>query len=341
MFMDHRTLNDLAGEVRAALADAGLDAAVEALGPIDDREGELRIDTDGRSITALVATRADLRPVHAESLEPPGAGRAGVLVADRISDASRQVLRDRGWGWLDRRRGALRVWAPGLRIDTTVTPTVAPDVRPKVANPFTPAGRMLALWLLTHPAEHASPRALHRDLGISAGQVSNLLQALLAENLLRKDRTPLVPELFWALAEHWAPRRHALASLPTAAELASATELRTDRWVLSDTAAALALGAPVVARPDWPPDLYLPDERSLSWLLGRSVLAPEWSQRSATVAVAPTPLVCDPRLRRPGSSWPLAHPVVVALDLAADRGRGRQVVEEWDPDPAEGVVRVW
>ena len=96
-------------------------------------------------------------------------------------------------------------------------------------------------------------------------------------------------------------------------------------------------GAPLVVRPDTPPDLYVPDERVLSWLLARSVVAADWPHRTVSVAVAPTPLVCDPRLRHPGDEWPLAHPVVVALDLATDRGRGRQVVDEWDPPPAAGI----
>ena len=66
-------------------------------------------------------------------------------------------------------------------------------------------------------------------------------------------------------------------------------------------------------------------------------------QRAATVAVAPTPLVLDPRFRRHDDheTWPLAHPVVVALDLAVDRSRGRDVVDAWDVDAALGVQRVW
>lgn len=347
--MDHRTLNDLADELRAALLDAGIDAVVEPLRTVGDRYGLVRLDADGRSTDLLVAGRSDLRPVHAAELitaagdDDPQPVVPGVVVADRVAERSRQTLRDNGWGWLDRRRGHLRVWVPGLRLDTAVTPTAAPAATAgsKPTNPFTPAGRNLALWLLTHPDDHASPRALHRELDISAGQVSNLLHALEAESLLRRDRRPLVPELFWALAEHWQPRRHALAAMPTPAELAAAPELRAERWVLTDTAAALAHGAPVVAHPDSPVDLYLPDERALSWLLARSVLAAEWSQRLATVAVAPSPLACDPRLRTLATPWPLAHPVVVALDLAADRGRGRQIVDEWAPPPESGIIRVW
>lgn len=340
--MDHRTLNELAGELTAALGDVGLVATVDPLVTVGDRLGAVRVEADGRSNELLVATRADLRPVHADELVDDAAGRVGLVIADRVAERSRQTLRERGWGWLDRRRGHLRLWVPGLRIDTAVTPTLAPSaaVR-KMTNAFTPAGRELVLWLLTHPDEHASPRALHRELGISAGQISNLLGALEADTLLRRDRTPLLPELFWALVEQWHPRRHGLVSMPADAELAAAPELRADRWVLTDTVAALRHGAPLVASPDAPPDLYLPDERALSWLLSRSVAAVEWEQRTVSVAVAPTPLACDPRLRTPGDRWPVAHPVVVALDLATDRGRGRQMVDEWDPDPATGVRRVW
>lgn len=339
--MDHRTLNELARELQVGLRGLDLPAQVEPGRVLDHSRGELIVDLDGRSIRTQVISRSDLRPVHADEVPRLDDADAGIVFADRIADRSREVLRQRGWGWLDRRRGRLRLWATGVRVDALVPPTLAPEVTAGAANPFTPAGRQLALWLLTHPDEHASPRALHRELGISASQISNLLAALSAEALLRKDRRPLVPELFWALAEHWRPVRHPIVSLPGPAELAASPELGVDRWVATDTAAALAYGAPVVASADYPVDLYLPTERSLSWLLGRSVRAAEPGQRSATVAVAPSPLVCDSRLRRDGSPWPLAHPVVVALDLAVDRGRGREVLEGWDPAADLGVTRVW
>ncbi len=343
--MDHRTLNELAGELAASLHAAGLEATVEVDGILDNRCGLVRLHADGRTTELVVTSRADLRPIHADELLDTMAdriaGHTGVVVADRIAERSRLTLQDHGWGWLDRRRGHLRVWVPGLRIDTRVTPTLHAADRPRPANPFTPAGMNLVLWLLTHPDDHASPRKLHRELDISASQVSNLLQALEAESLLRRDRRPLVPELFWALVEHWWPRRHPLASMPSPAELAAAPELRANQWVVGDTVAALGHGAPVAVAPDTPADLYLPDERTLSWLLSRSVQAPEWSQRVASVAVAPCSLVCDPRLRVDASPWPLVHPVVAALDLATDRGRGREIVELWQPSAEVGITRVW
>jgi hypothetical protein len=116
---------------------------------------------------------------------------------------------------------------------------------------------------------------------------------------------------------------------------------------VTDSAAAVALGAPLVVGGDHPPDLYVPDEEVLRWVLHRWPVASEYEQRAATVAVGPTSLVTDARLRFdpvPGiAGWhgALAHPVVVALDLATDRARGREVVSAWDPDEAWGITRVW
>jgi hypothetical protein len=36
--------------------------------------------------------------------------------------------------------------------------------------------------------------------------------------------------------------------------------------------------------------------------------------------------------------WPVAHPLFVALDLAQDTGRGREILDAWTP--TEGT-RVW
>jgi len=44
--------------------------------------------------------------------------------------------------------------------------------------------------------------------------------------------------------------------------------------------------------------------------------------------------------QRTSGGFAVAHPVVVALDLAHDRARGREIVEAWDPGDL-GVARVW
>ena len=346
LFVDQRTLNELAGELRQALEQLGVPVAITTGTIRADGPGELFVTFDGVVMTIAVITRADLRPAQAKDLPAvggPDEPATGMVFADRLAENTREILRARGWGWLDRRRGHLRLWCPGARIDTTVTPSGPPESISRVANPFSPKGRELALWLLLHPGQPASPRAISREIDITAGQVTNLLQALTADALLRRDKTPLVPELFWALVEHWKPKRHALAAMPSFAELAAAPEMQAKRWVISDTRAASIFGAPVAVAPGYPPDLYVPDQKALSWLLNRSTMAPDFNQRVATVAIAPTALVCEARFRRrdPGEQWPLAHPVVVALDLAVDRNRGREVVEQWDPDVSLGITRVW
>ena len=39
-----------------------------------------------------------------------------------------------------------------------------------------------------------------------------------------------------------------------------------------------------------------------------------------------------------GEPWPVAHRVVVALDIAQDRARGLEALEQWQP---EGIARAW
>ncbi len=59
------------------------------------------------------------------------------------------------------------------------------------------------------------------------------------------------------------------------------------------------------------------------------------TQRACTLAVAPAHSICARRFRGPGP-WRLAHPVVLALNLAADPGRGREALAGWNP-----AERVW
>jgi hypothetical protein len=92
---------------------------------------------------------------------------------------------------------------------------------------------------------------------------------------------------------------------------------------------------------DYPPDFYVPSEvqlRQASITFGE---APRFEGRACTVAVAPTPLVCNERSERSSSAqpdFPLAHPLFTALDLAGDRSRGAEILDEWEP---EGFARVW
>jgi len=78
--------------------------------------------------------------------------------------------------------------------------------------------------------------------------------------------------------------------------------------------------------------------RRATALLGE---AADERRRACMVAVAPVRLVC---LRRrdhsdtSGEVWPVANHVVVALDIAADKARGQEALDQWQP---EGIARAW
>jgi hypothetical protein len=149
------------------------------------------------------------------------------------------------------------------------------------------------------------------------------------------------PELFWELVTPWHERALGLAAFPGLAgpfEQLSWLGLPSD-WVLTDTQAALLLGAPVLASADGTADFYVPQPAIVD--LAVSHFGPARGAPSATVRTTRYAGIHeDEPFRRTSSGLRVAHPVVVALDLAHDRARGREIVEGWDPGSV-GVERVW
>ena len=100
MFVTARTdeATQLLGDLAEAATALGLDASV-----VDDA-----LVVDGTRLGLRLVARAHPTPADLGQVVADGAGRLPALVvADRISDAGRDVLRKAGWGWLDR-RGHLR-----------------------------------------------------------------------------------------------------------------------------------------------------------------------------------------------------------------------------------------
>jgi len=103
---------DLSREIGDALGSIGLD--------VREVDGVLTVD-GSRVALNLVArahpTPADLRLLveAAPNLLP------AMVVADRISEPGRDELRRAGWGWLDR-RGHVRLWTPGVRVESPDRP---------------------------------------------------------------------------------------------------------------------------------------------------------------------------------------------------------------------------
>jgi hypothetical protein len=98
---------------------------------------------------------------------------------------------------------------------------------------------------------------------------------------------------------------------------------------------------PVVARGDYPPDFYVPSPTALRRAVALLGEIDDARHRACTIAVAPVRLVCLRRVDRSqiaGESWPVANHIVVALDIAADKARGLEALDQWQP---EEIVRAW
>jgi len=111
------------------------------------------------------------------------------------------------------------------------------------------------------------------------------------------------------------------------------------RGEASGTAAAAALGAPVVSTTSVP-DLYVPGPVVVTIAARRFGIARDATVAAASIAVAPVTAVTAETVgdREAANGWRLAHPVAVALDLAQDRSRGREILDGWEPI---GIERVW
>lgn len=290
----------------------------------------------------------------------PIEGAVPMMVAEWFSTAALDALNRVGWSWYDRRRGRLRLDVPasGINANYHVPPSQrAADEPAARRDPLASAvGRELAVHLLiVDQARPSSYRETSEVLGRSVSSVHAAMAALKHEGLVTDDGEPLRRELFDALARAWRPRVTALGGLPqpgTASVLERAPELNLfdptrPGWALTDTRAAAAWGAPVVASGAYPPDFYVPSRRALRWATQQYGAAPTFDQRAATVAVAPVPIVCarryDPTaLPEPADEeFLLAHPLFVALDLARDPARGREILAGWEPDGPEGFRRAW
>ena len=270
-----------------------------------------------------------------------------VVVADRIGDEARRALQGAGWGWLDR-RGSLHLEGNGVFIHADVPPTLD---RPGPRDPLrTPAGLAVACGLLAQPATDLGVRELAYELGRSPSTVSETLKALRDDGLVDGAANRPSAELFWAVADVWPGKRTGLAGEPgpdprpvsDALQLGFVDVEVTVGWALTNTRAAAAYGAPVAARADQPPDYFVPTGALLQRARALLGVAPSPSEVRATVRVAPVPGICQRRVD--ASKWsvelrPLASPLFVALDLAQDAGRGREILADWTPP--EPWTRVW
>jgi len=333
----------------AALADLAKDAVAAALKgiaityePATNPTADLIVRVDDREVLIDIKATAYATPerVHALVRHSPPGSAIRLLVADHITEAARQELSAAGWSWLDR-RGHLYLRAAGVIIDRDVEPLA----RPSVTAPAQPiagrAGIAVAYLLLLAPNEPQPVRASAPGLGFSPASISTVRTALRAAGLLERNDLPVVPELFWALADVWHSERTWLANEPKPGDThTNVRDLEGSGWCLTGTAAAAEWGAPVVA-PHPVVDLFVPGPVIITIArreYGTARNAP--ADAAASIAVAPASAITSHRLPpRRHAGWPLAHPLAVALDLAQDRGRGREILADWTPPPR--FHRVW
>lgn len=331
-----------------ALERLAVDALTAALDSIAVRhqsvplsDGDLIARVDDRDVSIEIKTTAYATPERVRTIVKQSRKRSAtrLLVADHITEAARHDLIAAGWSWLDR-RGHLYLRAPGVMIDREVDPLPRPGVGTTPDAISGAAGLAVAYSILLHPDAPQPVRASAPLLGFSPASISTSRTALRDAGLLERDGLPVVPELFWALAEVWKPERTWLAEKPKPGDThTNVHDLAAAGWCLTGTAAAVEWGAPIVAAEPIL-DLYTPGPVMITIAQREYRAAGNAVDASASVAVAPAALVTSRRLppRRKGR-WPLAHPLAIALDLAQDRARGREILEDWTPPPE--FHRVW
>jgi hypothetical protein len=301
--------------------------AVQSLG-LDARSDHGALVVDGHPHVVLLLARAHPTPADLTALVRAGAGRSPVVVvADRISDAGRDVLRADGWGWLDR-RGHLRLWAPGLRLET---PVAREDPgRGSTGNVWTTVGLEVALHALVHPGEPVTARRLAPTIGRSVGATHEMIGRFVGNGLIGpRTHRPLLPELFWETAANWPDDDWTALAAPIeqVAERVGPLEL-----VRVDERAATLGGARIAAAGALPARCYV---RSPAALRKLRALADKDAPTRCWVRRAPVQWVPLNEEHPPDDEhpWAVAHPVLCAVRLAADPARGREIVEDWGVVP--------
>jgi len=251
--------------------------AIRSLGhevaePAEGTGGDLVVTVDGIEVPVEIRAAAVVNPETVARMlaSAPKRRRAvsHVVVGDLITGPAREALRDAGWGWLDR-RGHLALRAKGVHIDADV----ATEGRPAVGGSLQPISGAAAIsWaaaLLIAPEDPPSMREVARRVSLSHSAIVTASKRLKGASLVRADGRPLVPELFWALADVWHHRSVPLARLPPAGRAVTYAALGVNLdeagpgWAVAGTVGAAVWGAPVAIGSAYPPDFYVPSAAEL------------------------------------------------------------------------------
>lgn len=343
--MSRRTVvrmeHDAAAALSEALELAGVAASVVSL-PSPAERFDLVVETDSQrfdvEVKSVVTAVAGAMLAECTPRDAPL-----IVVADRIAAAAKQSLRAAGVNFFDR-RGELWIASPSLCVDTRLD-----LARPPVSKggPLdSQVAKEAAIACLLAPRQPHGVRQIARCIDRAPSTVSVAMAGLRDVGLLTSAGEAMVPELFGALAAVWHRRPVALAALPGRGDATrlglglDAPEASTG-WALTDTRAAMSWGIPIIASGDYPPDFLVPSDAALSSALSHLTEAPTLGVRACTVSVAPVRFACAHRVdhsRTTGERWPVANYIVVALDMAQDKARGLEALDQWQP---EGIDRAW
>lgn len=317
---------DATDAATAALRAIGLEAEASADGVLLVRIDDSRLELIITPVSYCTGQRAR-QLIRARRRR----GTAPLVVAKRMTAEARQLLSDAGWSWLDR-RGRLHLHGPGVRIDIHVPATDGGH-----AAPSTPvAGRgglVVAYWLCAHPGDALSPTKSAASLRLAPSTISTAVRRLADAGLADDQGVGIFPELFWELANAWRPERSWLLAAPDA-KRHGAVDPEQSGWRRSGTAAAAAYGAPVVAAARDTLELYVPGPVEVS-IASRTYGVAQPGIGPASIAVAPvSAVVAPPPTPRMIDGWVAAPVLAVALDLAQDRARGREILQDWEIDGA-------
>ena len=321
-----------------ALRQLGIEARLLVGAP---RSGDLVVGLEGFDVELELKRRSLVTDATASQLlDQVGGGRL-LVVADRVTESARELLTSRKAGYLDL-RGRLALRTGPILIDAEVRPIK--ERAERVDGLSGKAGLEVAVALLLEPEKDASVRDLARELGRSASTVSEVLKALRRQGLVDEGNRVVGTELFWHVADRWSTPQTYVARLPDPGDPSTkALRVGLDEevgWATVGSVPASGYGAPVVAREDQLVEFYVPDAATVRRGVTLLGAAPTAASAKASIRVAPVPAVLSHRTMPRGRTmkWPAAHPLFVALDLAQDQERGREILDAWTP--TEGV-RVW
>jgi DNA-binding transcriptional ArsR family regulator len=328
-----------------AFAQLGIDTRVLAEG--SSPGAEMVLDPNGVGCSIQVMRRSLVTEDVAQRLLADVTSSADplLIVADRVTDAARTVLTSHRGGYLDL-RGRLVLRTDRMVIDAKVEPVTVRAERSSALSGT--VGLEVATALLMRPGHAAAVRELARELRRSPSTVSEILAVLRRDGLIDARNDVTDARLFWQVANRWPTERTRLARPPTPGEVSLAKPLQFGAddiehagWALTDSAAAVAYGAPVAVRTDQALDFFVPNQAIVRRAITLLGVASDTSPARATLRVAPVAAVVQTRidLKAKAVQWPIAHPLFVALDLAQDVGRGREILDAWTPD--DRWARVW